>query len=213
MPERIIKIDPDNPQKHLIDEAVRVISSGGVIVFPTRSLYGLGADALNPEAAEKIFKIKKRARDKPILVLIKNRDILEDIVLSISESTERIMDAFWPGNVTIVLEANPKIPKALTAGTGKIGVRFPGHPVAAALAEASSGPLTGTSANISGERGCNRIADLNVEIASSVDLIVDAGPLTAGKGSTVVDGTICPPKVLREGAIAAKEIQVLFRLS
>jgi len=213
MSEGALKIDPENAQKDFIDEAARIIKNGGIIAFPTRSLYGLGTDALNPKAVQKIFEIKRRPLDKPILVLIKDKDSISDIAREIPQSAIRIMDTFWPGNVTIVLEANSDLPEALTAGTGKIGVRFPQHPVASALAKAFGGPLTGTSANISGEQGCSRISDLDFKIKSKLDLILDAGTLKKGKGSTVVDVTLSPPKVLREGEVPAKDIDDLFSIS
>lgn len=213
MSERTVKIDPEKPQKDVIDAAVRVIKNAGVIAFPTRSIYGLGADALNQKAVQKIFEIKKRPLDKPILVLIKDKNAIKDIAKNIPPAATRIMDIFWPGNVTIVLEANPDLPEALTAGTGKIGVRLPQHRVALALVNELNGPITGTSANISGGEGCHRISDLDVQITSKLDLILDAGPLKKGKGSTVVDVTTQPPKVLREGEISARDIQALFRKS
>ena len=213
MSGRILKIDPEKPQKDFIDEAARIIKNGGVIAFPTRSLYGLGADALNPDAVQKIFDIKRRPLDKPILVLIKDKDSISDIARENPPSAIRIMDTFWPGNVTIVLKANSDLPPALTAGTGKIGVRLPQHPVASALVKAFGGPLTGTSANISGELGCSRVSDLDFEVKTKLELIFDAGTLKKGKGSTVVDVTIHPPEVLREGEILAKDIDDLFSIS
>jgi len=213
MTERILKIDPEKPQKDFIDEAARTIKNGGVIAFPTRSLYGLGADALNPDAVQKIFEIKKRPLDKPILVLIKDKDSISDIAKSIPPLAIRLMDTFWPGNVTIVLKANPDLPSALTAGTGKIGVRLPQHPVASALVKAFERPLTGTSANISGVQGCSRVSDLDFEVKTKLDLILDAGTLKKGQGSTVVDVTTNPSKVLREGEILEKDIQDFISLS
>ncbi|MBW1846504.1 MAG: threonylcarbamoyl-AMP synthase [Deltaproteobacteria bacterium] len=213
MTERILKIDPEKPQKDFIDEAARTIKNGGVIAFPTRSLYGLGADALNPDAVQKIFEIKKRPLDKPILVLIKDKDSISDIAKNIPPLAIRLMDTFWPGNVTIVLKANPDLPSALTAGTGKIGVRLPQHPVASALVKAFERPLTGTSANISGVQGCSRVSDLDFEVKTKLDLILDAGTLKKGQGSTVVDVTTNPSKVLREGEILEKDIQDFISLS
>ena len=213
MAARTVIIDSRKPQKDFIDDAVRIITRGGVIAFPTRSLYGLGVNALNLMAVQKIFEIKKRPLGKPILVLINDKDSIKDIAETIPPAAIRIMDIFWPGNVTIVLNAKPDLPEALTAGTGKIGVRLPQHLVASALVKAFGGPITGTSANISGDQGCNRISDLDLYVKSKLDLILDAGTLKKGKGSTVVDVTIYPPKVLREGDVLAKDIQDLFIVS
>ena len=213
MSQKIVQIDPEKPQKAFIDEAVRVIKSGGVIAFPTHSLYGLGADALNPKAVQKLFEIKKRPLDKPILVLVKDIDSIKEIAENIPQSAERIMEKFWPGSVTIILKAIPDLPNALTAGTGKIGVRIPQNTVAFELVKAFGNPLTGTSANISGEQGCSNISDLHMDIKTQLDLILDAGALKKGKGSTVVDVTVHPPNILRDGEVLATAIQDLFTAS
>jgi len=186
--------------------AVAVLKAGGVVAFPTTGLYGLGVDALNPLAIEKIFRIKQRDFGKPILVLIKDESDLSDIVKKIPAPAKRMMTAFWPGKVTIILEARSALPDILTGGTGKIGVRVPQHPVASALVKAFGGPVTGTSANLSGAPGCSAVADLDPGLADSLDMVLDAGPLAGGAGSTVVDATINPPVVLREGVLSEKRI-------
>jgi L-threonylcarbamoyladenylate synthase len=195
-----------NPKPDLIREAARVIRGGGVIVFPTRCLYGIGGDALNFNAVERVFAIKHRPYDKPILVLIRGIEELNKLVLKVPSAAKRLMECFWPGRVTIVFKGKDTLPDRLTAGTGKIGVRLPGHPVAAALLNELKRPITGTSANISGEAGCWRISDLPPGIVEEVDLLLDAGTLKGGTGSTVVDVTEDPPKILREGEVAEKEI-------
>jgi len=182
------------------------MQKGGTVCFPTRCLYGLAADALNRKAVERIFEIKKRSRDKPLLVLIPGRELLSTMVEEVPPEAVRIMDAFWPGKVTLVFKACKQIPENLTAGTAKIGVRLPGHPVAAALVREAGRPITGTSANLSGEPGAPRIEDLAAEVSTSVDMILDAGPLKGGTGSTLVDMTRHPPVVLREGEISATQI-------
>jgi L-threonylcarbamoyladenylate synthase len=117
------------------------------------------------------------------------------------------MKAFWPGRVTLVFDARDTLPVLLTARTGKIGVRLPGHPVAAAMLRQINGPVTGTSANLSGHPACSRLADLDPRIAGRVDLVLDAGALQGGVGSTVVDVTEHPPKILREGEVTASQIR------
>ena len=200
------KIDPENPDATIIQEAAGVIKQGGVIAFPTRCLYGLGSDALNKEAVNRIFKIKQRPAEKPILLLIDHPKRLKNLVIGISEKAEALMERFWPGRLTLVFDAAGGVPEYLTAGSGKIGIRLAGHPVAAALAGAIQIPLTGTSANLSGQPGCHRIEDISPEVAEQLDLILDAGPLVGGDGSTVIDVTAQVPIVLREGIISEKEI-------
>jgi len=203
---KIHKINPENPDADMIQEAADIIRKGGVIAFPTRCLYGLGADALNPEAVEQIFKIKQRLAEKPILILIGDPIRLERLATHISDAAKAIMERFWPGKVTLVFDAGAEVPDTLTAGTGKIGIRLAGHPVAAALARAIQSPITGTSANVSGQPGCHQIADLQPGVAEHLDLILDAGPLKGGRGSTVVDVTGKVSRVLREGVVTEKEI-------
>jgi len=205
-PPLIYKINHENPEAEIIQKAAGVITQGGVIAFPTRCLYGLGADAFNPAAVERIFKIKQRPAEKPILILIDDPMRLERLVTYISDAARDILERFWPGRITLVFDAGADVPDYLTAGTGKIGIRLAGHPVAAALARAIQGPITGTSANISGRPGCSQIADLQPAVTEQLDLILDAGSLKGGRGSTVVDVTGIAPQVLREGVISAKEV-------
>jgi L-threonylcarbamoyladenylate synthase len=205
-PSIIRKINPLQPEPEIIAEAAAIIKQGGVIAFPTRCLYGLGADAFNPDAIERMIQIKQRPDDKPILVLIDTRNRLESLVAHIPPAADAIMEAFWPGRVTLVFEARATLAVRLTAQTGKIGVRLPGHPAASALVQHVKGPVTGTSANLSGRAGCHRAQDLEPQIAGQLDLILDAGTLMGGVGSTVVDVTADPPRILREGQVSANDI-------
>ena len=173
---------------------------------PTRCLYGLAVDAFNPTAVGRIFMIKQRPVQKPLLVLINKADPLDRLVAHVPAMAFSIMEKFWPGNVTLVFEARKNLPAGLTAGTGKIGVRQPGQPAAAALTAAVQGPITGTSANLSGKAGCHRIADLDRGILEEVDLVLDAGPLKGGAGSTVVAVTGEHPRMIREGRVSGEEI-------
>jgi len=205
-PSIIRKIDPQKPEAEIIARAAAVITKGGVVVFPTQCLYGLAADAMNPDAVERIFEIKQRPPHNPILVLIDSNNQLEVLVEKIPPDAEAIMAAFWPGRVTLIFEARNSLPARLTAQTGKIGVRFAGHPVAAELIQQTGCPITGTSANLSGRPGCYRLPDLDAQIAAQVDLILDAGRLQGGVGSTVVDVTGQRPRILREGEVTAAQI-------
>ncbi|MEN8753853.1 MAG: L-threonylcarbamoyladenylate synthase, partial [Desulfobacterales bacterium] len=184
---KIRPIDPLQPQADLIDTAVRILELGGVIAFPTGSLYGLGTDALNAGAIDRVFAIKKRAPDKPLLILVPNRKVVFELATEVPPVAERLMDRFWPGQVTIVFKAFPELPSNLIAGTGRIGIRLPGHPVARALVSAFGRPITGTSANLSGQGGCHHIDELDAMLIEQLDLVLDAGLLKEGIGSTVVD--------------------------
>jgi L-threonylcarbamoyladenylate synthase len=208
---KVYKISHEQPEPEIIQHAGTIIKRGGIIAFPTRCLYGLGADAFNADAVDRVFKIKQRPSQKPILVLIDRRIQLQRLVSHVSKTAWRIMDHFWPGGVTLVFEAGDTVPNHLTAGTGKIGIRLPGHPVAAALVGALGRPLTGTSANLSAKPGCRRIGDLEPQLTQHLDAVLDAGPLKGGNGSTVIDVTGDIPRILREGEISEKEILTLTK--
>ena len=204
---KIIKVAPANPAPEAIKEAAAVIKAGGTIVYPTRCLYGLGVDAFNADAVAQIYSIKQRSAKKPILILIDRIKWLERLVTRVPETATAIMDKFWPGKVTLVFEASDAVSPDLTGGSGKIGIRLPGHPAASQIVKSIAGPLTGTSANLSGHRGCRKISDLEPDFTSRLDLIIDAGPLQGGRGSTVVDVAAGDqPIILREGEITGEEI-------
>lgn len=208
---KTVKINPSLPKDSLydhntIDRAVKIIKDGGVIAFPTRCLYGIGADAMNAKAVDKVFQIKKRPLDNPLLILIKGKEELREIVQEIPESANIIMDYFWPGKITIVFKAKKILLKNLTANSGKIGVRMPGNPISTAIVNKLSNPVTGTSANLSNEPGCLEISTIPPSLRKKIDLCLDAGTLKGGTGSTVIDVTCTPLTILREGEISAKEI-------
>ena len=206
-PSIIRKINPENPEPDIIKAAADIIRQGGVVVFPTRCLYGLGADAFDSAAVDRVILIKQRPADNPILVLIDTQKRLKDLVIHVPPAAEVLMQAFWPGRLTLVFEAQQTLPHQLTAGSKKIGVRIPGHAVAVALVKQVGSPITGTSANLSGHPGCHRVPDLDRQITSQVDMILDGGKLEGGAGSTVIDMTVDPPRILRAGLVGAKEIR------
>lgn len=206
-PGKIIRLDPVSPEPKAIARAGNIIRKGGVIVFPTQCLYGIAADALNEKAVEKVFNIKKRPANNPILVLIPDQSFLENLAESVPESAKKLMKALWPGGLTLVFRAKATVPKRLTAGSGKIGIRVPSHPAAKALVNFLGFPITGTSANLSGNPGCDRISLLDPSILKKSDLILDAGILKGGIGSTIVDMTASPVHILREGMISENQIR------
>jgi L-threonylcarbamoyladenylate synthase len=207
----IRRVHPENPQPEFILQAAEIVKSGGVVVFPTTCLYGLGADALQRQSVQRVFTVKQRSEQNPILVLIEHSEQLDQFAKQIPDAATRLVERFWPGRITLVLEARDELPDDLTAHTGKIGVRMPRHAVALALVKAVSGPITGTSANLSGRPGCHRIDDLDAQIAGQADLILDAGRLKGGIGSTVVDVTGDKLRILREGEVSAEEIESILK--
>ena len=205
-PSNIIRINPDRPDKAAILKAADIIRNKGLVIIPTQCLYGIGACALKDETVKKVFQLKQRPPDNPVLILVPDSSFVQDLVTYIPKTAKLLMNAFWPGGLTIVYQANPNIPGSLTAGTDKIGIRVPSHPVAKALMDTLAFPITGTSANISGRPGCSRIDLLDPEIRTGADLILDAGMLKGGSGSTIVDVTVSPIRIIREGVVKKDEI-------
>lgn len=204
--EKHLHIDPGAPDAFAIRRAASIIRNGGVVVYPTSLLYGLGVDATNHGAVSRVFSIKRRMASNPVSILINRKEDLADIVMAVPDAAKRIMDRLWPGKITLVFFASGNLPENLTAKTGKIGIRLPLHPVAKMLVDAAGTPLTATSVNLSGDPACDRTEEIPEAINRAVDLILDAGPLPGGAGSTVVDVTVCPPRILREGAVSAEKV-------
>jgi L-threonylcarbamoyladenylate synthase len=200
-------LDPSRPDPAVIARAGKIIAGGGVVVFPTQTLYGLGVNALDPHAVDRIFTIKERPPDKPVLILINSIYDIQKLSAEIPTAARKIIESCWPGGVTIVFRAAQGLPYNLTAGTGKIGIRLPLHPVARELLRSSSVPVTGTSANISGFAGCSTIKEISMGIQEHTDMILDAGALKGGLGSTIVDVTVTPPGILREGTVPERRIR------
>jgi L-threonylcarbamoyladenylate synthase len=203
----ILPVDAAAPDRQIIARTAQRLVDGQIGVYPTRCLYGLGTNALDGAAVERIFHIKGRPGDKPLLVLVADRAAVQLLVRRIPPLAARLMEHFWPGRITFLFEARRGLPAGLTGPHGKIGIRLAGHPVAAALAAAAGVPLTGTSANLSGRPGCRQIEQLDPAIIGAVDLVLDAGILAGGLGSSVVDVTVQPPVMLREGMVKRLEFE------
>jgi L-threonylcarbamoyladenylate synthase len=204
--DKIKRSPTEENHAEVIAEAVDILKTGGIVVYPTRCLYGLGADALNSEAVNRVFSIKQRPLDKPLLILVPGRDSIDSLVKWVPLPAVKIMDRFWPGKVTIIFDAAKSLPENLHAGKNKIGIRLPGHPLAKKLVESFGKPITGTSANLSGSSAASRINELSPLLFNKIDLILDAGSLQGGTGSTVVDVTGESVDVLREGVVSRSEI-------
>ena len=208
MPE-ILKIGADNSEEKILTRAAEILAGSGIIAYPTETFYGLGADATNLKAIEKIFAVKGRNFKNPISLIIGQTDDVYNLVKDIPESAQKLMAAFWPGALTIVFSASDKVSSLLTAGTGKIGLRISSHPCAGAIVQKLKKPLTATSANLSGAPECSLASDVAHQIGDKIDAIIDCGQTQGGKASTIIDVTCDPPTILREGAITRKAIENL----
>jgi L-threonylcarbamoyladenylate synthase len=206
MPE-ILKISADNSEEKIINRAVEILADGGIIAYPTETFYGLGADATNPKAIQKIFAVKGRNFKNPISLIIGKPDDIYPLVQDIPESAKKLMAAFWPGALTIVFSATDSVSSILTAGSGKIGLRVSSHPGARGIVQKLQRPLTATSANLSGAPECIRASEVADQIGDKIDAIVDLGNTPGTTGSTIIDVTCDPAVILREGAINRKTIE------
>ena len=206
MPE-ILKIDADNSEEKILARAAEILTGGGIIAYPTETFYGLGADATNEKAIEKIFTVKGRNFKNPISLIIGRTDDIPPLVQDIPESARKLMADFWPGALTIVFQASDAISPLLTAGTGKIGLRVSSHPIALRIAQILRRPLTATSANLSGTPECSLASEVAKQIGDKLDAIVDGEQTQGGKTSTIIDVTCDPPVILREGAISRETIR------
>jgi L-threonylcarbamoyladenylate synthase len=196
-----LKADPQG-----IKKAGQLILHGKVVAFPTETFYGLGADALDVEALQKIFRVKGREANKPLLLLVADRSWLPGLVKNISPRAEPLMERFWPGPLTLVFEAAAHLPPLLTANTGKIGLRISSHPVAQALVRVVGRAITATSANVSDQPGASLAGEVFQALGKKIDAILDGGKTAGGLGSTVVDVSEVPPKIIRQGAISHSEL-------
>ena len=192
-------------------EARDVVRGGGVIAFPTETFYGLGVDPFNVQAVRRLYDLKGRSpQTSPILVLIRSRDELQALVSEITPAAERLMQAYWPGPLTLVFRAAAAVPSVLTAGTGTIGVRLPAYPDVQRVLEVVGGPLTGTSANRSGQPPATTADEVERAFGTEIDLVVNGGPTPGGLPSTVVDTTVSPPRLIREGRVSQAALRVVL---
>lgn len=201
MTARIIKIDPARPDDAFA-RCREVTSRGGVVVYPTDTVYGLGADPSNPEAVKRIFQIKGRQPDQPILLLLKDAADVPLWAEEVNPEAARLMDRYWPGPLTLVFKAREDVLPLLTAGTATIGLRVPGNNVTRRLLAFLGIALTGTSANQSGRESPRTTQQAVAAVGDLVDLILDAGDSPGGKPSTIVDVTGRHPRIIREGAVS-----------
>jgi L-threonylcarbamoyladenylate synthase len=188
-------------------EAVVALRRGDVIVFPTETLYGLGADALNFAAVEKVFQLKGRDPNNPIPVLVSDRSMLNSLVTEISRLAEKLMERFWPGPLTLVLPARQDIARPLVNSTGGIGVRISSQPIATEIVRLLGRPLTATSANPSGQPAAQTLAQARDYFTGKIKIFIEGGALTSKTGSTVAAIAGCKITIIRAGEIGKSELK------
>jgi L-threonylcarbamoyladenylate synthase len=196
-----LRVDPHAPHPAVLAEAAGVLRAGRLVAFPTETFYGLGADALDAGAVERVFRAKGRPGDKPLLVLVDSLAMAESVVTEIPSRAHALTARYWPGPLTIILAARPHVPRSLTAGTGTLGVRLSAHPVALGLVRAVGRPVTAPSANPHGAPSPRTAEEVRAGLGAWVDLLLDGGPSPGGPPSTLVDATVAPMRIVRLGAV------------
>lgn len=206
-----VKIDSRHIDHDLIREAARILKAGGLVIFPTDTLYGLAANIYNDVALKRVFEVKKRPLNKPLPVLISDPGELSSLAQQIPPLAKTLMDFFWPGSLTLVFKKTAKVPALMTAGMDSVAVRIPDHPVSLALIREAGFPLTGPSANISGMEPPVTAEEAARNLEEKADLVIDSGPCSVGAPSTVLDLTGSRPRILREGAIRREVLEAKIR--
>ncbi|MBS7607137.1 MAG: L-threonylcarbamoyladenylate synthase [Candidatus Bathyarchaeia archaeon] len=206
----ILKVDSERPEIDKISIAAEVIRRGGLVAFPTETVYGLGADALNPVAVRDIYLAKMRPLDNPIIVHVADKNDVYKLAENVPESAERLMNLFWPGPLTLILKASEIVPRVTTGGLDTIAIRMPKHTVALSLIKMSERPIAAPSANLAGRPSPTLAEHVIQDLYGRIDVIIDAGPTNIGVESTVLDMTHEPPQILRPGGVTYEELKTVL---
>jgi L-threonylcarbamoyladenylate synthase len=207
----IFKVNPDEPEKEKIMEAASIIKAGGLVAFPTETVYGLGADALNAEAVLALFAAKNRPLDNPPIVHVENpRDVFK-LTEQVPTKAELLMKAFWPGPLTLVFVRSNIVPDVTTAGLETIAIRMPKHKVALSLIKKSGCPIAAPSANLAGKPSPTSAKHVFDDLNGRIDAILDSGPTQIGVESTVLDVSVDPPMLLRPGGTSLESLRKVLK--
>lgn len=198
------------PEEASLDEAARLLRQGELVAFPTETVYGLGANALDGAACAKIFDVKGRPQDNPLIVHVADRKAAQGLTSAWPEAAERCARAFWPGPLTLVLPKGPVIPDEVTAGLDTVGIRLPSHPVALALLKKAGIPVAAPSANLSGKPSPTSGSHVWHDLRGAIPLILDAGTSAVGLESTVLDLSGPVPTILRPGGISKEQLEAVL---
>jgi len=190
-----------------VEDGISILRQGGLVAFPTDTVYGLGASANLPQAVEKVYQVKQRPRDRALPLLLADISQISEVAYPVSQVAWRLARAFLPGALTLVLPKSKSVPDIITAGGKTVAVRVPAHPIPVALARGLGTPIVGTSANISGQPSPLTAGEVSIQFGSKMELIIDGGRCPGGRESTVVDVTGEVPVMLREGAIAREKLR------
>lgn len=200
-------INPESFRDEELEEACWILQKGGLVAFPTETVYGLGGDAMHPEASAKIYAAKGRPSDNPLIVHIADMDALEDIAQSVPEAAVKLADHFWPGPLTMIFPKKEAVPKSTTGGLETVAVRMPSHPVARALIRESGVYIAAPSANTSGRPSPTKAEHVKEDLDGRIDMILDGGAVGIGLESTIVDLSTGVPTILRPGYITGEMLE------
>lgn len=203
----IQRIDPEDFRDEELQEACSILQKGGLVAFPTETVYGLGGDALRQEASAKIYMAKGRPSDNPLIVHIADMDSLRDVADNVSEEALRLAENFWPGPLTMIFKKKEKVPKSTTGGLETVAVRMPSHPVARALIRESGVYIAAPSANTSGRPSPTKAEHVREDLDGRIDMILDGGAVGIGLESTIVDMSTNVPTILRPGYITKEMLE------
>lgn len=203
----VIKVSKKDPEKNFIIKGAKVIKSGGLVAFPTETVYGLGANGLDEEAVKKIFLAKGRPQDNPLILHVADKEQVYPLVKSIPKEAQRLMDSFWPGPLTLLFKKSSLVPDCITAGLDTVAIRMPDHPIALALIKASNVPIAAPSANTSGKPSPTLAEHVMEDLNGKIHMIIDGGKTGIGVESTVLDLSGDTPLILRPGGVSMEELR------
>jgi L-threonylcarbamoyladenylate synthase len=206
----IIPVNPNEPEPEVLAQAATILRQGGLVAFPTETVYGLGANALDATAVQRIFEAKGRPATNPLIVHVAGTAQAKEVVSDWPPIATRLAEQFWPGPLTLVLPKRPSVPDIVTAGGPTVAVRVPAHPVAQGVIAATGLPLAAPSANRSTRLSPTRAEHVRKDLAGRIDLILDGGPTPGGLESTVIDLACSPPRILRPGLVTPEQIEKII---
>ena len=206
MNTKLVKVEKEYPDLQIMKEAGEILKNGGLVAFPTETVYGLGGDGLNARSSEKIYTAKGRPSDNPLIIHIADMESLEGIVTQVPEEARKLANAYWPGPLTMIFQKNYRVPYETTGGLESVAVRMPSHPVARALIAAGGGYIAAPSANTSGRPSPTRAEHVKEDLSGRIEMILDGGEVEIGLESTIVDFTSDKPVILRPGYISQEMI-------
>jgi L-threonylcarbamoyladenylate synthase len=207
-------LQPELPKKvqKQIEKGIEIIRHGGVVAFPTDTVYGVGAGAYIESAIQRVYEVKRRPREMPLPLLLADAAQIHEVASRFPAYAWRLVERFLPGGLTLVVFRTPIVKDIITSGGTTVAIRIPDHPVPVALIKGSGMPIVGTSANLSGMPNANTVSEVKNQIGDMVDLVLEGGPIPGGKESTVVDVTGELPVILRVGAISRAELQKVVKM-